>query len=124
MGHAWALGLKLRGLEAEARAEAARWPAPHTLHEAWIRQQVGLPAQVAPSAEALVIVDDGPVYALSELLEREAGGRSLWISLEGHQDPLGTLQLHWPGHYARRARLEQWVKHPGPQVVRRTSEAA
>ena len=124
MGHAWALGLKLRGLDAEARTEAARWPGPHTLQEAWIRQQLGLPAQVAPSREALVVVDDGPVHALAALLEQEAAGRSLWISMEGPRDPLGTLQLHWPGHYAKRARLEQWVQHTGPRVVRRTSEAA
>jgi len=120
--HAWALGLHLRGLEAEARDELARWTGPHSLQEAWVRQQAGVTSKLDPTREALVVIDDGPVGALEVLLEEEAAGRALWISLRVPREPLGTLQLHWPGHYARQARLRGWVQHSGPVHVRRTSD--
>jgi hypothetical protein len=118
-GHAWALGLAQRGLTAEARDEAARWPAPHAPAEAWIRDQVGLTSRPADPGPRVVVVDDGDPGALEQTLSA-IDGADLWVDLEVPRDPLGAIQLHWPGTFAARATLRTWLP-PGPFSLRLSS---
>jgi GT2 family glycosyltransferase len=122
--HAWAMGLCLRQLRAEARQEVLRWPAPHSLLETLIRSEVGISGARAidvRSDAALVVVDDGDPGALEETLHRHAADHALWVHLEVPREPLNSVRLFWPGHYARAASLREWVDHPGPWHLRLAS---
>jgi GT2 family glycosyltransferase len=121
MGHAWALGLHARKLQDEARSEAERWPAPFSKREAWIRQQLALPATIATPTGTLVVVDDGGPGALEATLAQHAATQDLWVNLEVPRDPLGDIRLYWPGHYGARERLHTWVKGKGPWTLRLSS---
>jgi hypothetical protein len=121
-GHAWALGLWRRGLEAEAREEAGRWKGPHTLSESWAREQMGLASTPSSFAEALVVVDEGDEGALEETLSLHAQGREIFVDLEVPRDPLGNIRLYWQGRYGAQERLHSWVDHTGPIHLRTTAD--
>lgn len=121
-GHAWALGLKTRGLPDEANAELSRWTGPYTASEAWVRAQCGLESTLIEPEHTLVVVDEGDPGALEACLEQNAARESaLWIDLEVPRDPLGDIRLHWQGEYAARARLQDWVVATGPVHLRLSS---
>jgi GT2 family glycosyltransferase len=126
-GHAWAVGLHLRGLSDAARAELERWPAPWSAAEVWARGTVGMPSdrqraqdgQLRPlTGSVLVVVDDGDEGALQDALARHARpDDELFVTLEVPRDPLGDVRLHWPGTYGARERLHRWVAASGPWRV-------
>ncbi len=120
--HAWALGLGLRGLMGEARQELSRWQPPFSATEAWVRQQAKEAAEPAPTSGAFVVVDDGDPGSLELVLARCEPDLEVWVNLEVPRDPLGSLQLHWPGHYGAQERLASWVQHPGPWHLRTSSD--
>lgn len=120
-GFAWAAGLAQRELHAEAVEELSRWPGPYSAHERWVRGELGLSAVPAVPREALVVVDDGDDGALEALLHAEGDGREVWVDLEVPRDPLGDVRLYWPGEYAARARLTQWVTTDRPWLLRLSS---
>ncbi len=120
--HGWALGLGLRGLMAEAHQELARWEAPFDAAEAWVRRQARQPVAATESSGALVVVDDGDPGSIELVLSESPRGLELWVDLEVPRDPLGALQLHWPGHYGAKIRLREWVRHPGPWHLRISSD--
>ncbi len=117
-GFAWAMGLQERDCRAEAREELARWPAPFSPSEAWMRGHVGLASPAEPGSEALVVVDEGDPGALEETLLRHAEGRDIWVNLEVPRDPLGNIRLYWQGQYGAQERLHAWVDHSGPVHLR------
>jgi len=121
MAHCWALGLHLRRLNDEARAEMNRWPGPHTLREQWMRDQVGVESILSPHASTLLVVDDGDPGALEHTLELHAGAHALWVNLEVPRDPLGNIRLYWQGEYAVRERLHRWCKGEGEIHLRLSS---
>ncbi len=120
-GHAWVVGLAQRGLLDEARREAARWPGPHSPAEAFAREQAGLASAPARASERLAVIDDGDPGALAATLERWAALYELHVDLEVPRNPLGAIQLHWPGRYAARRRLHRWPP-PGPVHLRLSSD--
>lgn len=122
--HAWAIGLGIRGLLPQARQELSRWAAPFTPYEAWVRAQCRLPTTAAPPTETLVVVDDGDPGSLELLLANEARHQALWVCLEVPRDPLGSLQLYWPGNYGARESLGQWVQPQGAIHLRTSSDPA
>ena len=110
--HGWVLGLNERGLHAEAVEEAQRWSGPHSAAEQWVRQRVGLPSLLEEPRDALVVVDEGDEGALEECLQRHSQGRRIHVDLEVPRDPLGNIQIHWPGTYvAQRVLSMEWVEH-------------
>lgn len=122
-GFGWALGLWERGLTVEALEEVQRWSGPHTPSEAWIRNRLGLPSQIAEPREALLIVDDGDEGSLEACLFRHASNRAIYVDLEVPRDPFGKIRLHWDGTYvARQSLSEQWIDHEGPFVLRVASD--
>jgi len=121
-GHAWALGLKQRGLLDEAREELSRWRGPHTEDERWIREQCGLPSTARASSGAVVLVDEGDPGALALTLSRQDPSLVRLVALEVPRDPIGEVQLHWPGVYARKVDLASLLaEHPGPWHLRLAS---
>ncbi len=104
-GHAWVLGLRERGLHEEAREEGERWPGPYSPMEAWVRSRAGLTGALCTSSEHVVVVDDGDEGALEETLWRHASGRAVHVAMVHPRDPVGSVQLWWPGHYAMRVHL-------------------
>jgi hypothetical protein len=121
MGHCWGLGLHLRRLPEQARAELERWPPPHSAREIWMRDQVGVSSTPSQATSSLLVIDDGDPGALEATLEQHAHGHELWINLEVPRDPLGNIRLYWQGEYAARARLNRWFKGPGPTHIRLSS---
>ncbi|MCP4809924.1 MAG: glycosyltransferase family 2 protein [Proteobacteria bacterium] len=99
-GHAWALGLLQRGLRDEATIELDRWPGPFNERESWIRQRCGLPSRRSMSEGAVVVVDEGDPGALEACLAKVPRELQLYVALETAREPIGDLQLHWPGLYA------------------------
>ena len=121
--HGWVLGLNERGLHAEAREEALRWSGPHSAAEQWVRQRVGLPSIPAEPRDALVVVDDGDEGALEDCLQRHSEGRRIHVALEVPRDPLGNLQIHWPGNYvAQRVLSMEWVEYDEAVHLRVSSD--
>jgi hypothetical protein len=122
-GHAWALGLWERELFLEAKEEASRWSGPFSKSEVWVRSRLGLMSEAASPREALLVVDDGDEGALEACLHRHADNRAIFVDLEVPRDPFGRIRLHWEGHYEARKRLSaEWVDHPGPIVLRVSSD--
>ncbi len=120
-GFAWAAGLFARDLLDEGRQELARWPAPYSPSEVWVRDQLGLASPGHIPAEALVVVDDGDPGALEDCLQRHAHGRAIHVCLEVPREPLESVRLYFQGHYAAQERLHRWVQHPGPWHLRLSS---
>ena len=120
-GFAWALGLKLRDLDAEAQRELSRWSGPYSSAEAWVCKKLGRDERVTDPSEALVVVDDGDPGALEECLLRYAENRSIWVDLEVHREPLEHIQLYWRGHYEPQKNPRDWVTHKGPKHLRLSS---
>lgn len=69
-GFAWAQGLALRGLRDDAFAEVTRWPAPWSLAETRTRRRLGVTAPDPRLRHHTVIVHDGEVGSLSDVLDR------------------------------------------------------
>ncbi len=120
-GFAWASGLFARDLLDEGRQELDRWTAPYTPSEAWVREQLGRPSELAHPGEALVVVDEGDPGALEETLMRHAEGRAIHVCLEVPREPLENVRLYFQGNYTAQERLHAWVKHPGPWHLRLSS---
>lgn len=121
-GHAWALGLRQRGLNLEARVELDRHKGPYSADERWIREQCGLPSTIGASTGALLAVDDGDPGALHLCLSRQDASLDRFIALEVPCDPIGEVQLHWPGVYAKNVDLSSLItQHPGPWHLRLSS---
>jgi protein-tyrosine sulfotransferase len=99
-GHAWAVGLWQRELVAEAKTEAARWPAPYTPSEAWARKLWGETPKLA-TLSPLLVLDDGDDGALEAALEHHAEGRSLHLVIDPDRGGLDRLRLHWDGQFYR-----------------------
>lgn len=117
--HAWALGLELRDSRDQALEELGRWDGPYTPREAWIREKIGLKPGASPRPEqAVVVVDDGDPGALEATLAQHAGAGELWVDLEVPREPLDSVRLYWPGHYAVQQDLLSWVEHDGPWLLR------
>lgn len=98
---AWALGLWERELRAEAQAELSRWPAPWSMHEAWVRSRCGLAASAAVPAEALLVFDDGDEGALEAVLARDARGRAVHVVVAHPREEIATAAAWWPGRYGQ-----------------------
>lgn len=109
-GHAWAVGLHLRGLHGEARSELKRWRKPFSPAEAGLRAQAGQPTKAKRGPEALLVVDDGDPGALESLLLRDAPNRQVRACLEVHREPLNQVQLWWPGEYRAQEIPESWLR--------------
>ncbi len=121
-GHAWALGLWQRGLRDEARRELSRWKGPHAVDERWVREQCGLPSTVQATRGAVVVVDEGDPGALPLCLSKQDPTFERLVALEVPCDPIGEVQLHWPGTYARNVDLCSLLsEHPGPWHLRLAS---
>jgi len=120
--HAWAIGLGIRGLLPQALQELARWPAPYTPYEAWVRTQCRIPVVPPTPEETLVVVDDGDPGSVEQVLTSEVSHQALWVCLEVPREPLGSLQIHWPGEYGARERLHSWVQPVGPVHLRTSSD--
>jgi hypothetical protein len=97
-GHAWALGLWQRDLYAESTQELARWPGPWSEAESWIRTRCGLKSASGSSELTLVVLDDGDPGALEQILA-DSPDLPRVVLLQSPRDPIGELQLHWPGSY-------------------------
>jgi len=121
MGHCWALGLHLRRLPEQARAELDRWPSPHSPREIWMRDQIGVASTAATPTSSLLVVDDGDPGALEATLEQHAGAHDVWVNLEVPRDPLGNVRLYWQGEYSAREKLHLWFKGPGRIHLRLSS---
>jgi len=116
MGHAWAVGLALRGLHAEAAQELKRWKPPCTPTEAGLREKAGARrVKVRRPKQSLVVVDDGDAGALEAVLAREGAGRRVHVDLEVHREPLSFVQLFWPGEYRAQELPGSWLV-PGAHV--------
>ena len=96
-GHAWALGLWQRDLFEEAARELARWPGPWSEAERWIRTRCGLTSELRAATGTLLVIDDGDPGALESLLASSPSALQRVVLLRAPRDPLGELQLHWPG---------------------------
>ena len=108
-GMAWVLGLWERGLQLEAREEAERWRAPYNPMETWVRARVGLGGEASVARDNVVVIDDGDEGALEETLWRHAAGRAVHVAMAHPRDPVGSVQMWWPGRYAMRVRLTTFV---------------
>jgi glycosyltransferase involved in cell wall biosynthesis len=109
-GHAWAVGLRLRGLGREARRELARWKGPYTPTEAHLRGEAGAPTRPREPRESVLVIDDGDAGALEETLARHGDGRSVRVCLEVHREPLNHLRLWWPGEYRAQEIPPDWLE--------------
>lgn len=119
-GFAWAVGLHERDLRAEAAVELARWPAPWTPFERWIRTHTGHPAPPpgAPDSTPTLVIDDGDDGALAALLASLPPIDNLTVVAERPHDGLASCQLLWPGVY----RVERpLTPRTGPIQVRLSS---
>lgn len=72
-GFAWAQGLFLRGLRDDALAELSRWGPPWSLAETRTRRRLGLTAPEPRLRQHTVVLHDGEMGALSDVLDRVAG---------------------------------------------------
>ncbi len=120
-GFAWAAGLFARELLDEGRQELSRWPGPDTPSEAWVREQLSQPSQLAEHEDALVVVDEGDPGALEDCLQRHGAGRAIHVCLEVPREPLDSVRLYFEGRYGVQERLHSWVEHPGPLHLRISS---
>ena len=78
---------------------------------------------VAGVAFEVLVVDDGDEGALEACLHRYSDNRAIFVDLEVPRDPFGRIRLQWDGHYVVRQRLNSdWVDHPGPVVLRVSSD--
>ncbi len=109
-GHAWAVGLHLRGLQRDSRAELKRWRKPFSEVEAGLRRTAGQPTKMKRGKEALLVVDDGDPGALESLLLRDAPGQRVRVCLEVHREPLNQVQLWWPGEYRAQEIPTTWLR--------------
>lgn len=109
-GHAWAVGLALRGLHAESSRELKRWKAPYSPTESSLRDKAGAKrVKVRVPKQAVVVVDDGDAGALEALLAVEGQGRRVRVCLEVHREPLSFVQLFWPGDYRAQELPPEWL---------------
>jgi hypothetical protein len=121
LSYAWALGLHLRQRKDLALTELARWPAPHSPREQWIREQLGLDSILREYDEGLLVIDDGDPGSLESTLAAHATDRSVWVNLEVPREPLGDVRLFWQGEYTVRDKLSEWYQGPYPVHIRLSS---
>lgn len=121
LAHSWALGAHQRGLTQQGRGLLEAHPGPHSPRQAWIRAQLGVPAQPAQPSSQLYVLHDGDPGSLECLLGQRAGGHGLWVDLMVPADPLGAVRLFWEGRYGTREQPRDWVQGPGPLHLALTS---
>ena len=111
-GVAWAAGLALRGLTAEARQEADRWQRPHTRAEGQLLRRAGGNSYLREPKEVLLVVDDGDPGSLEEVLLADSDGKAPRISFCVHREPRNQLEVFWLGEVAAQEIPTRWLAEP------------
>jgi len=108
-GHAWAVGLALRGMRGDSKRELARHKPPYSPVEAALRVQAGRPGKSREPSETLLVIDDGDAGALELTLAEHAAGRAVRVCLEVHREPLNQVETWWPGQYRAQQIDPSWL---------------
>lgn len=111
-GVAWAAGLALRGLTAEASQEAGRWQRPHTRAEGQLLRRAGGHSYLREPQEVLLVVDDGDPGSLEEVLLADSDGKAPHICFCVHREPRNQLEVFWMGQVAAQEIPQRWLAEP------------
>ena len=120
-GFAWALGLKLRGLDVEATQAAEAWPPPFSPDEARVRQRVGLGARPTRIDGHALVVHDGDEGALGECLARLPAGLTTTVLSSLPDLCEAGVDVAWGVRLADEAAVAPHLTQPGPWTLRLTS---
>jgi len=120
-GFAWALGLKLRGLDAEAVEAAQAWPPPFSLGEGRVRRRVGLGAGPTRVRGHALVVHDGDEGSLGACLDGLPGGLAVTVLSPVARSVEAGVDVAWSAHHVGDDAIHPHLAPPGPWWLRLSS---